>query len=83
MEGTVTWATFPRGCEGTVTRRCFLYKAGEMPDISYDRWHLSFHRHQSLLHFHPVSISSNVVASLSMAVVGVPGVHMMLQLEWL
>ena len=27
-EGTVTWGTFPRGCEGTVTRRCFLYKGG-------------------------------------------------------
>ena len=27
-EGTVTWGTFPRGCEGTIARRCFLYKGG-------------------------------------------------------
>ena len=27
-EGTVTWGTFPRGCEGTVAGRCFLYKGG-------------------------------------------------------
>ena len=27
-EGTFTWGTFPRGCEGTVARRCFLYKEG-------------------------------------------------------
>ena len=27
-EGTVTWGTFPRGCEGTVARRCFFYKGG-------------------------------------------------------
>ena len=25
-EETVTWGTFPRGCEGTVEQRCFLYK---------------------------------------------------------
>ena len=30
-EGTVTWGTFPRGCEGTVARRCFLYKGGRGP----------------------------------------------------
>ena len=27
-EGTVTWGRFPRGCEGTVAPRCFLYKGG-------------------------------------------------------
>ena len=27
-EGTVTWGAFPRGCDGTVAQRCFLYKGG-------------------------------------------------------
>ena len=27
-EGTVTWGTFPRGFEGTVVQRSFLYKGG-------------------------------------------------------
>ena len=27
-EGTVTWGMFPRGCKGTVARRCFLFKGG-------------------------------------------------------
>ena len=27
-KGTVTWGTFPRGCERTVAWRCFLYKGG-------------------------------------------------------
>ena len=25
-KGTVTWGMFPRGCEGAVTRRCFLHR---------------------------------------------------------
>ena len=27
-EGIAPWDTFPRGCEGTVTWRCFLYRGG-------------------------------------------------------
>ena len=29
-KGTITWGTFPPGCEGTVAWRCFLYKGGGM-----------------------------------------------------